>query len=179
MGEGIDLATMRAALKSQYHAALAMLKEAIEACPDELWLRPHRSNAFWQVAYHAIFFAHFYLHRTHDGARFWPGHRADSQNPDGIAGPPDPASDLPLQPPPYRRAEALAFWAVCDAFVDRAVDEMDLLDPQCGFPWYKVSKLEHQLVSLRHVQHHAAQLSDRLRAEVDHGVLWVGARPIS
>ena len=56
---------------------------------------------------------------------------------------------------------------------------MDLLDPQCGFPWYKVSKLEHQLVSLRHVQHHAAQLADRLRAEVDHGVRWVGARPIS
>ncbi len=179
MGDAIDLSTMRAVLKSQYHAGLAMLREAIEACPDELWLRPHRRNAFWQVAYHAIFFTHLYLHRTHEGARFWQGHRTDSQNPDGIPGPADPASDLPLAPPPYTRAQALEFQAVCDAFVNPAVDALDLLDPRCGFPWYKVSKLEHQLVNLRHLQHHGAQLADRLRTELDHGVRWVGARPVA
>lgn len=179
MAEGIDLATMRTVLKSQYHAGLAMLEEAIEACPDELWLRPHRGNSFWQVAYHAIFITHFYLHPTHEGARFWHGHRADTQNPDGIAGPPDPASDLPLVPPPYTRAQALEFRAVCDAFVNHAVDALDLLSPACGFPWYTVSKLEHQFVNLRHLQHHAAQLADRLRAELDHGVRWVGACPVS
>ena len=27
-----------------------------------------------------------------------------------------------------------------------------------------MSKLEHQLVNLRHIQHHAAQLADRLRS---------------
>jgi len=38
-------------------------------------------------------------------------------------------------------------------------------------------KLEHQLVNLRHAQHHAAQLADRLRAAVDLGTRWVGAAP--
>ncbi len=61
--------------------------------------------------------------------------------------------------------------------VDGAVDALDLHNPQCGFPWYKTSKLEHQMVNLRHLQHHAAQLADRLRAALDIGIRWVGARP--
>jgi antitoxin (DNA-binding transcriptional repressor) of toxin-antitoxin stability system len=38
-----------------------------------------------------------------------------------------------------------------------------------------MSKLEHQLVNIRHIQHHTAQLMDRLRASEDIGVKWVGA----
>ena len=30
-------AAVRAALKTQYHAALAMLRQAIELCPDAIW----------------------------------------------------------------------------------------------------------------------------------------------
>ena len=41
---------------------------------------------------------------------------------------------------------------------------------------YKVPKLEHQIISLRHIQHHAAQLADRLRATADVGIDWIGAR---
>jgi hypothetical protein len=45
-----------------------------------------------------------------------------------------------------------------------ALDKLDLENSQSGFPWYRMSKLEHQLVNLRHIQHHAAQLADRLRS---------------
>ena len=51
-------ARLKAALKSQYHAALAMLRESIERCPDALWYSHTPTNAFWQVAYHTLFFAH-------------------------------------------------------------------------------------------------------------------------
>ena len=34
--------------------------------------------------------------------------------------------------------------------VDAAVDAMDLTATECGFWWYQVSKLEHQLINLRH-----------------------------
>jgi hypothetical protein len=37
-----------------------------------------------------------------------------------------------------------------------------------------VSKLEHQLVSIRHLQHHTAQLADRVRTRVGIGIDWVG-----
>ena len=50
---------LRSALKSQYHAALAMLREPIERCPDDLWFSRSHPNPFWWGAYHALYYAHF------------------------------------------------------------------------------------------------------------------------
>ena len=47
-------------LVSQYGAALGMLRSAIEACPDALWTDPAYANRCWHVAYHGVFYAHFY-----------------------------------------------------------------------------------------------------------------------
>ena len=168
--------TVRPILKSQYHAALAMLREAIERCPEDLWSSKEHTNAFWQIAYHALFFAHLYLQPNEAAFQPWAEHQANVQNPDGLPGPPDPASNLPLIPEPYSRKQVLAYWEFCDAMVDRAVDVLDLNSPESGFSWYKVSKLEHQIVNIRHIQHHLAQLADRLRASAGIGVRWVGAR---
>lgn len=35
---------LRAILKSQYHATLAMLRETIERCPDEVWFGASNSE---------------------------------------------------------------------------------------------------------------------------------------
>jgi DinB superfamily len=172
----IDAAALRAMLKSQYHAALAMLRDAVERCPDEVWLDTRPRNAFWQVAYHALFFADFYLLRSPEAFQPWEGHQANVQNPNGIAGPPNPSSSLPLLPEPYTKAQVLAYWALCDAAVDPRVDALDLASPESGFYWYKIPKLEHQLVNLRHIQHHTGQLVDRLRGDADIGIRWVGSR---
>ena len=73
---------LRTVLKSQYHASLAMLREAIERCPPEEWLSTKHKNAFWQVSYHALFFAHLYLQRDEAAFRLWEQHRGEG---DGIA----------------------------------------------------------------------------------------------
>ena len=176
MVETNSAAAVRAALKSQYHAALAMLGEAIRRCPDEVWTARDHKNAFWQVAYHTLFFTHLYLQREEAAFRPWEGHRASAQYPDGIAGPPDPESDLPLLPEPYTKDDVLAYWRFCEEMVDNAVDALDVFAPESGFHWYAIPKLEHQMVNIRHIQHGAAQLADRLRAAVDLGVEWVGGR---
>lgn len=163
-------------LKSQYHAVLAMLRECIEQCPEDLWHDDRPTNAFWQNAYHVLFFAHFYLQPTSDDFRPWERHQSDVQHPDGIPGPPDPSSSLPLIPRPYSKADAIDYWKVCDDMVDAAVDRLDLWSTESGFSWYPIPKLEHQIVNLRHIQHHAAQLADRLRAAKNTGIRWVGAR---
>ena len=151
-----------------------MLREAIERCPEELWLSTEHRNAFWQIAYHALFYTHLYLSTEWSAFRPWQGHQSAVQHPDGDSRSGKPGSTLPLIPEPYTRAQTLACWDVYNASVDSAVDAMDLLSPQSGFPWYKMSKLEHQLVNLRHLQHHAAQLADRIRAALDTGIRWVG-----
>lgn len=171
---GLDDA-VRATLKSQYHAALAMFRDAVTKCPDGEWLDTRHRNAFWQVAYHTLFFTHLYLQPDEAAFRPWERHQP-AQHSDGIAGPPDPASALPLIPQPYSKEDVLAYWELCDGMVDAAVDALDLRRADSGFYWYKMPKLEHQLVNIRHVQHHAAQLADRLRACADVGVRWVGGR---
>ena len=164
---------LRAVLKSQYHSSLAMLHEAITRCPDEVWSSRAQKNAFWQIAYHTLFFTHLYLQRDEAAFRPWKDQR-NVQHPDGIGGPADPQSTLPLIPDPYTKAQTLEYWAFCDAMVDEAVDGLDVASPQSGFHWSKMSKLEHQLVNIRHIQHHTAQLVDRLRAADDIGIKWVG-----
>lgn len=159
-------------LKSQYHRALTMLRESVEKCPEDLWYSAVPTNAFWQVAYHALFFAHLYIQPNEEAFRPWSGHQSAVQYPDGIPGPADPNSALPLNPRPYSKAEALAYWALCDQMVDPTIDTLDLSSQNSGFSWYPISKLEHQLVSLRHIQHHAAQLADRVRAATGEGVRW-------
>ncbi len=58
--------------------------------------------------------------------------------------------------------------------VDAAVDGLDLEAPECGFWWYKLPKLDHQINNIRHIQHHAALLSGRLRQATGTDVEWVG-----
>lgn len=165
---------LRDILKSQYHAALAMLGEAIERCPDRVWRSDEHANAFWQTAYHTLYFTHLYLQPDESVFRAWEGHHVDVQHQDGLAGPADPASSLPLIPEVYSKAEVLDYWRVCSEMVDRAVDTMALDSPDSGFSGYDVSKLEHQFINLRHIAHHAAQLADRLRASAGIGIRWVG-----
>jgi hypothetical protein len=57
--------------------------------------------------------------------------------------------------------------------IDSAVDAMDLAAPQCGFPWYKMGTLEHQLVNIRHIQHHGAILASRLCTRAGVAIDWV------
>ena len=170
------LATLRVALKRQYRAALAMLRDAVERCPDDVWIDPAPTNAFWQVAYHALYFTHLYLQPDEAAFRPWSEHQVAVQHEDGIAGPADPGSTLPLIPRPYTKVQVLAYADHVGAGVD-GVDELDLASATSGFSWYRMSKLEPQLVNLRHLAHHVGQLADRVRAATDDGVRWVSPRP--
>jgi len=174
--EMITTAALVEVLKSQYHAGFAMLRETIERCPDQLWLDARPVNAFWQIAYHALFFTHLYMGADSASFQLWAGHQRANQNEDGLARKLDPNSALPLIPLPYTKNQVLEYWGICDGMVNSAVDALDLRRRDSGFHWYKVSKLEHQLINIRHLQHHTAQLADRLRAAENVGVAWVGSR---
>ena len=163
----ISMEALRSAIKSQHHAALAMLRAAIRRCPDDLWTsRGGHANPFWRIAYHTLYYTHLYLQPNNRAFRPWAHHQRGIQHMD--------------KPPktwrPYTKAEVLAYWSICKSMVDDAVDALDLNDPQSGFSWYKVPKVEHQIVNIRHIQYHQAQLADRLRAATGAGVNWADAR---
>lgn len=166
--------TIRTALKSQYHTSLAMFQEALERCDESLWFDTKAVNAYWQVAYHALFYVHMYLQPDLKSFQAWEGHQKDVQYANGIAGTPKKDSPLPLLPTPYTKAQVQAFLDTCQSMVDPFIDSVDLANPKSGFPWYSCSKLEHQIISIRHLQHHTAQLGDKLRNAGSTGLEWQG-----
>src|SRR5690349_3578757 len=105
---------LRSALKSQYRAALAMLRQAVQRCPEAQWVQG--DPPFWRVAYHTAFFAHFYLGRDVAAFRPWEHHRAKSESLDS---PPGPSGEA------YSRAQVLEYLSQCEAMVDPAVDALD------------------------------------------------------
>ncbi len=163
---------LRVAIKSQYHAGLEMLRQAIDRCPDELWTAGGHPSQYWQIAYHALFFTHLYLQPDEKAFRPWEHHREEHQFLEHVPWPPH---HPPRLGQPYTKAEVLEYWQVCDGMIDAGVDRLDLDAPQCGFWWYDLPKLDHQLMNTRHIQHHAGQLDDRLRlARGEIG--WVGGK---
>jgi hypothetical protein len=55
---------LRRVLRSQYLAGLTMLRDVIARCPAELWTAETETNPFWRVAYHVLWYTHFYLHSS-------------------------------------------------------------------------------------------------------------------
>ncbi len=160
-----SIEALRTALKSQYHATLAMLRAAIRRCPEDLWTsRDGHANPFWRIAYHTLFYTHLYLQANNRIFRCWQHHQREIQY----------MGRWRKTWRVYAKAEVLAYWRICESLVDDAVDALDLTAPQSGFSWYKVPKMEHQIVNIRHIQYHQAQLGDRLRAVTGIGVGWEG-----
>lgn len=161
------LEALRSALKSQYRASLAMLRTAIRACPEDLWSSSDdHANPYWRIAYHALYYTDLYLQPNNRVFRPWELHQKGIQHMDRWR----------RTWRPYTKAEVLAYWHICDSMVDGAMDSLDLNASQSGFSWYKIPKLEHQIVNIRHVQYHQAQLADRLRVAIGAGVGWADAR---
>ena len=162
---------IHSALKNQYHAALKTLRIAIEKCPAEMWNGPGDSPPVWRVVSHTLFFTHFYSQQSQEAFVPWPRWREEANVMTHVPWennrPPKPCE-------PFTRDDLLEYWKFCDDRVDEWVDKLDLSAEQCGFPWYKMPTLEHQLVNLRHIQHHAAMLAAKLRARAGINVEWVG-----
>lgn len=156
---------IKAVIKSQYRASLAMLQQAVEQCPESLWADDSYTNPFWRVAYHALIYTHFYLSQRETDFVPWEKHKEGMQ----LLGPSAPDAR------PYRREEVLAYLAHCLEQVDTQVDALDLA-AESGFDWLPFNKLELQFYNIRHVQQHTGELSERLGAHGEIDVGWVGMK---
>jgi hypothetical protein len=152
----------------QYLAALAMLRRAIDACPDAVWLDVQPTNAFWHIAYHTVFYTHFYLHPSEHEFVPWMKHQKGSNHLGARAGATnEPAS----KPTPYPRADVLEYWDLCREQVAQRVPD-DNLEAESGFSWLPFNRFELHLYTVRHLAHHTGQLADRLRSAANIGIPW-------
>jgi hypothetical protein len=158
-----------AIIRSQYLAALEMLRQAIVQCPEPLWYDEGYRNPFWHIAYHALFYTHLYLQHAGEDFSPWAQHREQYE----FLGPvPWPPHNEPAIGAPYSQEEVLAYHAFCLAQIEDVVSALDL-DAPSGFSWLPFGKLELQFYNIRHIQHHTGQLCERLRTREGIGVGWV------
>ncbi len=168
--EARPLLDIRASLRSQFHAALGMLRQTVDRCPEALWVDESNPNRFWHVAYHSLFYVHLYLQRTLEDFRPWPGHRPNHQY---LGATPQPPHELPQLGAPYTRQEILAYLDFCHAEVDARLADLDPGLPS-GFHWLPFGKLELQIYNLRHLQQQVGELSGRLQDSAGVALDWVG-----
>ena len=100
----------------------------------------------------------------------WVKHRKESN----FLGPlPWPPHREPEKGPAYPKEAVLEYLDFCRREVRSRMPLVNLESPS-GFEWLPFDKLELQVYNIRHLQHHTAQLLDRLRNEAGTGVGWVG-----
>ena len=163
----------RDVIRSQYQAALEMLRQAIATGPDALWDDPADKVAFWRIAYHALFFTHLYLQPTEKDFVAWAKHRKDYE----LMGPPPWAPDqIPQIGAPYTQDEVLEYLDVCRQQADARTSQLDLDGPS-GFEWLPFGKLELQFYTIRHIQQHTGELMERLGSRAGIDLNWVGQAP--
>src|SRR5215469_17103402 len=157
--------TFRTALWRQFGAAIAMLENALVACPAELWRErlwrvppppefPPQFAEFWYVTFHALVWLDLYLSGLPEEEFAPPAPFAQGML--------DSVETLPERP--YTKEELHTY--LMSTRQKCHTQLMQLSDEQAHrpveYPWSEgqpISYLELQLYNLRHVQEHAAQLS--------------------
>lgn len=155
-------------LCSQYHAALAMLREEILVCPEDVWSSGTFPRTYSRIAYHTLFYTDFYLCTDSESFVPWRNHRPEAAS---LYASPETALDAAW--PEYSKLEMLEYLDELDARLNSMVNRLDLTATESGFSWYPVSKLEHQLINVRHIQQHVGQLSEICYSH-DIELTWVG-----
>jgi hypothetical protein len=156
---------------NQYHSVLKMLGRAIELCPEPLWLSATGAspNRYWHIAYHALFYTHFYLAPGESEFLPWQHHRAEYNF---LGAVPWRLNEIRIAEIPYTRPELREYLEFCHGEVDRQTAVLEI-DAPSGFHWLPFNKLELQFYNIRHAAHHTGQLSERLRSQASLSLPWV------
>lgn len=167
------LDTLKELLAHQYEASLCALNFAIARCPDSLWHQPVANWKYCQAAFHVVFFADVYLQPSDDADAlkrqpFHLDHKADFRDYEEM-------EDRP-QVLLYEKSFVVSYlqYVRDKARETIARESGDVLAGPSGFRRRKCSRAELHVYNIRHIQHHAAQLSLRLRQASEIDIPWVG-----
>jgi hypothetical protein len=158
-------------LTGQFEAALCMLDHCIRACPPEHWDGKIATRTFRSVVYHTLFWVDLYLSPGDEDAfvlREFHHRGGDEREPVVCRG--------------LSKDETLDYVSICRQKMlgTLAAETAKSLQGPSGFSCRKITRGELHLYNLRHVQHHAGQLSAYLRrvnpALSDDEILpWIGS----
>ncbi|MCY3411891.1 MAG: DinB family protein [Candidatus Heimdallarchaeota archaeon] len=157
---------------SQLLATLAMARDIIEKCTDELWIMKISDHKLAQLMYHALFYTDFYLNDLNE----------EMEQPSENYVLPEffekdkPQSDLSVEVEEVLpRSRLLDF---VDYIEKRAihlvsnVKDKTLLE-KSGFHWLPMSKMEVVIYLSRHLMEHTGQIYGFIRDKQSISIPWV------
>jgi hypothetical protein len=157
--------TYKQLVVNQFEAALSTLNICINKCPEIAWNGQVGNLKFCQVTFHMLFFTDFYLGPDAESFRKQPFHQENKDF--------------------FRHYEELEDRQQVELYEKRAIKKYlkhcrekavqvvtgetpETLTGPSGFKRRTCSRAELHVYNMRHIQHHAGQLSLRLR--IDHGI---------
>jgi hypothetical protein len=140
-------------LVGQYEASLAMFNQCLAACPEEHWDGKIANGPFRWVAYHTLFFTDLYLTPTEHQFTLRDLHQRGGDEREPVA-----SSGL-------SKEDTLSYVPICRQKVHESIadETAETLAGPSGFSWYPCTRGELHVISIRHIQHHAGQLSAYVR----------------
>lgn len=166
------LDTLKELLAHQFEASLSTLNLAVARCPDASWNERVAKWRFCQAAFHAVFFADVYLQPSDDVEAvkrqpFHVEHAGDFRDYEEM-------EDRP-QVLLYEKAFVLSYLRHVRRKAQETIarESAGVLAGPSGFRWRNCSRAELHIYNIRHIQHHAAQLSLRLRLDANIDIPWV------
>lgn len=157
-------------LESQYRASLGMLRDAIQKVPEDQWNSEEYNNPTWQIAYHMLWSIKFYLGPDTESYIPWENAIEGAESLGGSQDWENPDSDIVLSGF-HTKEELLTFIDDIEANLQESIDALPL-DKDSGFEWYPFSRLELHINTIRHIQHHTAQIIERMKAKEITGFNW-------
>jgi hypothetical protein len=154
----------------QFEAALCTLNMCINKCPEAAWNAPVGNLKFCQVAFHTLFFADYYLGPNADSFRQQPFHREN----EAFFRHYEELEDRP-QVLLYDKPAIKTYLKHCRQKASQVIsaETAATLTGPSGFKRRIHSRAELHVYNLRHIQHHAGQLSLRLRIDYKIDIAWV------
>jgi hypothetical protein len=157
------------ALLTQYAAAFKTLEEAIERFPEPSWQQDHPDDSADRAVFHTLFFTDYYLGSGPEAFRQQPYH---AENP----APFQDYEELEDRQPQnhYDREACRQYLEFCRRKAHRVLAgaSCDTLSRDSGFPGRDLSRLGLHVYTIRHIQHHAAQLGLRLQLAGGEPLRW-------
>jgi len=168
------LENFKSSTANQYHAVFETFRQCIELGGVENWSMKIGNYELGRCVFHALFFGDLYLNQGDEAFRGQKFHRDHAEIFENYA-----ELDFGKEPGPApNRDETILYLNNCFALADEVVgaETEESLGKRAPYQWTEFSMLEMHLYNLRHLQHHAAQIGLRLRAEAAIELPWVKTR---
>lgn len=155
---------LKQTLSSQFLAAIKMLENAIDLCPQNVWNQEKDFYDFWYITYHTLFFLDFYLTDSPDDYKQFGEIGLTELDPEGI---------LPHRV--FTKDELKSFLEHCRVKCKNTINNLDTEKAASNYKFgsLEMTYLELLFYNMRHVQHHTGQLNLILRQQINSAPKWV------